>query len=120
MDLKFNTKSVLTPNVLQKESPKADIERLILETGGVKSLIGCLHGISIMHKVKKGDMNLSKDVKSEEGERLCPIPDGLPKSADELREEEQARMPDSPYTKLLRTMGRHPAWYSPAPDHETD
>lgn len=120
LDLKFNTKSVLTPNVLQKESPKADIERLILETGGVKSLIGCLHGISIMHKVKKGDMNLSKDVKSEEGERMCPIPDGLPKSADELREEEQARMPDSPYTKLLRTMGRHPAWYSPAPDHETD
>ncbi|KAH1261389.1 CCG-binding protein 1 [Glycine max] len=119
-------RAVKDPPLIEKsekeilESPRADIERLILETGGVKSLIGCLHGISIMHKVKKGDMNLSKDVKSEEGERMCPIPDGLPKSADELREEEQARMPDSPYTKLLRTMGRHPAWYSPAPDHETD
>ncbi|TKY59136.1 hypothetical protein E2542_SST16213 [Spatholobus suberectus] len=105
---------------LEKESPKADIERLILETGGVKSLIGCLHGIAIMHKLKKDGVNLSKDVKSEEGERLCPIPDGLPKSVDELMEEEQGRMPDSPYTKLLRTMGRHPAWYSAAPDHETD
>ncbi|CAJ1939357.1 unnamed protein product [Sphenostylis stenocarpa] len=105
---------------LERESPKADVERLILETGGVKSLIGCLHGIASMQKVKKDGMELRKNVKPEEGERLCPIPDGLPKSDDELREEEQARMPDSSYTKLLRTMGRHPAWYSPAPDHETD
>ncbi|KAL2344869.1 hypothetical protein Fmac_006154 [Flemingia macrophylla] len=106
---------------LEKESPKADVERLILETGGVKSLIGCLHGIAIMHKLKKDGMNLSNDVlKSEKDERHCPIPDGLPKSDDELMEEEKARMPDSPYTKLLRTMGSHPAWYSPAPDHETD
>ncbi|KAG2409106.1 hypothetical protein LR48_Vigan01g138900 [Vigna angularis] len=105
---------------LEKETPKKDIERLILETGGVKSLIGCLHGITSMQKVKKDGIKSSKDVKSEEGERQCPIPDGLPKSDDELREEEESKMPDSPYTKLLRTMGRHPAWYSPAPDHETD
>ncbi|XP_061373458.1 CCG-binding protein 1 [Gastrolobium bilobum] len=105
---------------LEKESPKADVERLILETGGVKSLIGCLHGIALMHKLKKGDLNLAKDVKSDEGKRLCPIPDGLPRSADEMMEEEQARMPDSPYTRLLRSKGRFPAWYSPAPDHETD
>ncbi|KAK7252073.1 hypothetical protein RIF29_35782 [Crotalaria pallida] len=106
---------------LEKESPKADIERLILQTGGVKSLIGCLHGVAIMHKMKNNNFNLSKDAKSEEEEqRSCPIPDGLPKSADELMEEEQARMPDSPYTRLLRTMGNFPAWYSPAPDHQTD
>lgn len=105
---------------LEKESPKEDIERLILQTGGVKSLIGCLHGIAIMHKLKKKDINLSKDMKSEEGGRLCPIPDGLPKSAEELMEEEHARMPDSPYTRLLRSKGTYPAWYSPAPDHETD
>ncbi|KAJ1398400.1 CCG-binding protein 1 [Sesbania bispinosa] len=105
---------------LEKESPKADVERLILETGGVKSLIGCLHGIAIMHKLKKNGFNLATEVKSEEGEKHCPVPDGLPKSADELMEEEQARMPDSPYTRLLRSMGRSPAWYSQAPDHETD
>jgi hypothetical protein len=29
-------------------------------------------------------------------------------------------MPDSSYTKLLRSMGKYPAWYSEAPDHETD
>ena len=104
---------------LQKELPKADIERLILETGGVKSLIGCLHGIAIMHKLKKNGVNWAKDVKSEEAERRCPIPDGLPKSSDELMEEEQGRLPDSPYTRLLRSKGRFPAWYSPAPDHQT-
>ncbi|OIW10163.1 hypothetical protein TanjilG_27914 [Lupinus angustifolius] len=106
---------------LEKESPKVDIERLILQTGGVKSLIGCLHGVTIMHKMKNDKLNLIKDVKSEEEvHRSCPIPDGLPKSCDELLEEKQGRMPDSQYTRLLRTMGSSPAWYSHAPDHETD
>lgn len=105
---------------LEKELPKRDVERLILETGGVKSLIGCLHGIA-MHKVKRNSLNVGNVVKSEEEHRLCPIPDGLPKSADELMEEEKARMPDSPYTRLLRTMGSSSsAWYSQLPDHETD
>lgn len=94
---------------------------MILETGGVKSLIGCLHGIAMMHKLKKNSLNLTNVVKSEEEQRLCPIPDGLPKSADELMEEEKARMPDSPYTRLLRTMGSSSStWYSQLPDHETD
>ncbi|KAE9613580.1 hypothetical protein Lal_00016148 [Lupinus albus] len=106
---------------LEKESPKADIESLILQTGGVKSLIGCLHGVAIMHKMKNNKLNLTKDVKSEEeAHRYCPKPDGLPKSCDVLLEEEEGRMPDSSYTRLLRTMGSFPAWYSPAPDHETD
>lgn len=106
---------------MQKESPKGDVERLILETGGVKFLIGCLHGIAMMHKLKKNNFNMTNVVKSEEEHRLCPIPDGLPKSADELMEEEKARMPDSPYTRLLRTMGSSSsAWYSQLPDHETD
>jgi hypothetical protein len=107
---------------LEKESPKSDIERLILETGGVKSLIGVLHGIAVMHKLKKnGFSKLANELKSEDDEQThCPKPDGLPKSADEMMEEEQGRMPDSPYTRLLRTMGRFPAWYSQAPDHETD
>lgn len=118
--LTFINKS-LGPYNLQKESPKSDIERLILETGGVKSLVGVLHGIALMHKLKKEGLNFAKEVKSEEEHiHNCPIPDGLPKSADEMMEEEQGRMPDSPYTRLLRTMGRFPAWYSQAPDHETD
>ncbi|WJX44325.1 hypothetical protein P8452_31313 [Trifolium repens] len=104
---------------LEKESPKAEIERLIIQIGGVKSLIGCLHGIALMHKVKKNGLNVAKKIESEE-QKLCPRPDGLPKSADEIMEEEQAKMPDSSYTKLLRSMGKYPAWYSEAPDHETD
>ncbi|CAL0313525.1 unnamed protein product [Lupinus luteus] len=106
---------------LEKESPKADIEGLILQTGGIKSLIGCLHGVAIMHKMKNNKFNLPNNVKSEsEAHKSYHIPDGLPKSVDELIEEEEARMPDSSYTRLLRTMGSFPAWYSPAPDHESD
>ncbi|XWS39995.1 hypothetical protein CRYUN_Cryun18bG0102200 [Craigia yunnanensis] len=108
---------------LEKETPKEDIERLILQAGGVKSLIGCLHGVASIHNKgnNNGFSNMSKPLNTEnEGKRFFHIPDGLPKSAEELEEEERARMPDSPFTRLLRTKGRSPAWYSPAPDHETD
>lgn len=106
---------------LQKESPKEEVEKLIIQAGGVKSLIGCLHGIAEIHKAKKDRVAGAKPSSSEKGmEKRCPIPDGLPKSLEELEEEEMGRMPDSPYTRLLRSKGRFPAWYSPAPDHETD
>ncbi|GAV90728.1 hypothetical protein CFOL_v3_34132 [Cephalotus follicularis] len=106
---------------LEKESPKADVERLILQAGGLKSLIGCLHGVAAFRKGKNDGSALSKRLSPEkEGIKPYPIPDGLPKSAQELEEEERAMMPESPYTRMLRTKGRFPAWYSQAPDHETD
>lgn len=87
----------------------------------MKSLIGCLHGIAAIGKGKeKKEFSLSKPLITEQGERPFPIPDGLPKSVAELEEEERSRMPDSSYTRMLRTKGRFPAWYSQAPDHETD
>lgn len=84
----------------------------------MKSLVGCLHGITEIHKARK-ECNKSEKVSNFEQEkaRLCPVPDGLPKSREELEEEEKARMPDSPFTRLLRTKGRNPAWYSPVPDY---
>ncbi|KAL9370936.1 hypothetical protein Peur_036076 [Populus x canadensis] len=106
---------------LERESPKEDVVRLIIQSGGVKSLIGCLHGISSMNKGKKKAFSMAAPPNvMKERERPCPRPDGLPKSLEELEEEERARMPDSPFTRMLRTKGRFPAWYSPAPDHETD
>ncbi|CAL1389358.1 unnamed protein product [Linum trigynum] len=110
---------------LQDRVSKEEVEKLILQAGGVKSLIGCLHGISSMHSKKEGSSgspasgDAQQSVKKQR-ERLCPIPDGLPKSREEMEEDERARMPDSSYTRLLRTKGRLPAWYSLAPDHETD
>ncbi|KVI10746.1 CCG-binding protein 1-like [Cynara cardunculus var. scolymus] len=118
---------------LEKEAPKEVVERVILESGGVKSLIGCLHGISEIHKAKKqledeqgSDMNnnTNSDSNSENravvgGERACAVPDGVPKTREEMEEEEKGKMPDSPFTRLLRSKGRLPAWYSAAPDHET-
>ncbi|MCD9560441.1 hypothetical protein HAX54_019123 [Datura stramonium] len=62
-----------------------------------------------MHKAKKESKESAKAVNLEaKGARPCPIPDGLPKTREELEEEEKARMPDSPYTKLLRAKGTHP------------
>ncbi|KAG9440769.1 hypothetical protein H6P81_020934 [Aristolochia fimbriata] len=106
---------------LEKESPKDDVEHLIRQTDGVRSLIGLLHGVTAVREMaKKGN---KKPIHSSEGTgspRPFPIPDGLPKTPEELEEEERARMPDSPFTRVLRCMGKSPAWYSPAPDHETD
>ncbi|XVF67651.1 hypothetical protein PTKIN_Ptkin10aG0138500 [Pterospermum kingtungense] len=108
---------------LEKEAPKEDVENLILQAGGVKSLIGCLHGVASIHNKginNNGFFTMAKPLNTtNEGKRFFHIPDGLPKSAEELEEEERARMPDSPFTRLLRTKGRFPDWYSPAPDHET-
>lgn len=53
-------------------------------------------------------------------EKPFPIPDGIPKTREELDEDENGLMPDSPFTRLLRSKGSHPAWYSEVPDHETD
>ncbi|XP_010263785.1 PREDICTED: CCG-binding protein 1 [Nelumbo nucifera] len=106
---------------LEEESSKEDIEKLLIQTGGVKPLIDCVHGISAMHKKKKEDAGSLKQSDAEIQElKPFPVPDGLPKSREEVEEEDNGRMPDSPFTRLLRTKGRFPAWYSPAPDHETD
>ncbi|XP_019166022.1 PREDICTED: CCG-binding protein 1 [Ipomoea nil] len=106
---------------LEKEHPKEEVERLILQAGGVKSLIGCVHGIASMQKPAKNLQEPAKAKNSDkvDEERVCPVPDGLPKSREEVEEEERALMPDSPFTRLLRIKGKSPAWYSQAPDHQT-
>ncbi|MFS7998460.1 putative CCG-binding protein [Helianthus anomalus] len=106
----------------QKEGPKEEVEKVILESGGMKSLIGCLNGISEIHKAKKQSQNES-NVNKMNSEHTPAVeggraPDGLPKSREEMEEEEKGKMPDSPFTRLLRSKGRSPAWYSPAPDHK--
>lgn len=109
---------MLFGNMIQKEAPKEEVERLIMEAGGVKSLIGYVHGVAAIHKEKKERSELPKPMNLENtGASQCPIPDGLPKTSAELEEEEKAKMPDSPFTRLLRARGTHPAWYSPTPNH---
>ncbi|KAL6963940.1 CCG-binding protein 1 [Sarracenia purpurea var. burkii] len=107
---------------LERESEKAELEKIIIQAGGVISLISCLHGISEIHRKKKEEGNGSTNslYGGKGSEKPFHVPDGLPPSAEELEEEERAKMPDSAFTRLLRNKGRFPAWYSPAPDHETD
>ena len=90
------------------------------EAGGNKSLIDCLHGLTAAEKSHPRHAE-AVPVRAEATiERPFPVPDGLPPTAEELEEEESARMPDSPFTRLLRRRGKLPAWYSKVPDHETD
>ncbi|KAK9165309.1 hypothetical protein Scep_000500 [Stephania cephalantha] len=100
---------------LERTCPKKDVERLILESGGMRSLMSCIHRMSEMVETKKREAEPQKPM-----EKPFPRPDGLPKSVEEIEEEENARMADSAFTRLLRAKGKFPAWYSPLPDHETD
>ncbi|RWW86078.1 hypothetical protein BHE74_00005202 [Ensete ventricosum] len=108
-----------------------DVEKLVRQVGGIKMLIDCLHGITAMRKKKEKETEPPKPVTScpqtetpvtscPQRERPFPVPDGLPPTQEELEEAEKARMPDSPFTRLLRSKGKFPAWYIPRPDHETD
>ncbi|KAF3775426.1 CCG-binding protein 1 [Nymphaea thermarum] len=107
---------------LEKQLPKDEVESLVIQTEGVKSLIGCLHAVTAAREKPHPEIreNETKPAPRKRADSTCPIPDGLPKTQEEIEEEEAARMPDSPFTRLLRSKGRHPAWYSQAPDHETD
>uniref|UniRef100_A0A1D1XG37 Mitochondrial escape protein 2 n=1 Tax=Anthurium amnicola TaxID=1678845 RepID=A0A1D1XG37_9ARAE len=106
---------------LKEEMPREDVEKFVRQAGGVKSLIDCLHGLTAMQKKGGQVPPAPAPARAERGrERPFPVPDGLPPTQEELEEEERARMPDSPFTRLLRRRGKLPAWYSQAPDHETD
>ncbi|XXG49226.1 hypothetical protein AAC387_Pa02g3467 [Persea americana] len=106
---------------LERESSKEDVEKLLIQSGGVKTLMGCLNGIAAMRKLRNRELEANEQLNAkDQNQSHFPIPDGLPKTQEELEEEEEARMPDSPFTRLLRSKGKSPAWYSLPPDHETD
>jgi hypothetical protein len=112
------------PSVQQKELPKEEIARMVKDSeGDVKYLIRSIHHRSDSRKkmAEKAQNSVSSSSLGQTTKpRPFPIPDGLPKTQEELDEEAEALMPDSDYTRLLRRMGRYPDWYTPRPDHETD
>ncbi|KAJ0961047.1 hypothetical protein J5N97_000948 [Dioscorea zingiberensis] len=106
---------------LEEEMTQEDVEKFVRQAGGVKALINCLHGITAMQKKQEEKATRPVALNGKTDKRNpFPVPDGIPKSQEELEEEEEGRMPDSPFTRLLRSMGKLPAWYSQPPDHETD
>ncbi|KAL6894005.1 hypothetical protein ACP4OV_008103 [Aristida adscensionis] len=111
-------------NQLEQELPKEEIARMVKDSeGDVKYLIDSIHHRSNLRKkmAEKAHSSVSSSSLGQTTKtRPFPIPDGLPKTQEELAEEEEALMPESPYTRLLRRMGRYPDWYTPRPDHETD
>lgn len=109
----------------QQELPKDEIARMVKDSeGDVRYLIESIHHRSDLRK-KVAEKSRNSVPSSSQGSRAAkprpfPVPDGIPKTQEELAEEEEALMPESPYTRLLRRMGRYPDWYTPRPDHETD
>ena len=111
-------------NSSQQELPKEEISRMVKDSeGDVRYLIESIHHRSNLRK-KMAEKARNSVPSSSQGQtakpRPFPVPDGIPKTQEELAEEEEALMPESPYTRLLRRMGRYPDWYTPRPDHETD
>ncbi|KAG2545646.1 CCG-binding protein 1-like [Panicum virgatum] len=111
-------------NKLEQELPKEEIARMVKDSeGDVKYLIDSIHHRSNLRKkmAEKAHHTVSSSSQGQTAKpRPFPVPDGLPKTQEELAEEEEALMPESPYTRLLRRMGRYPDWHTPRPDHETD
>ncbi|KAL5984847.1 hypothetical protein ACLOJK_038683 [Asimina triloba] len=121
---------------LEEEVSKDKIESLMRQGGDVRALVGRIHSASARYKNEKKKTEESAKNNNKEGvetgkpsnaedrqserHRPFPVPDGLPKTQEEIEEEEKVRMQDSPYTILLRRMGKHAAWFTPRPDHETD
>ncbi|CAD6206775.1 unnamed protein product [Miscanthus lutarioriparius] len=111
-------------NKLEQELPKEEISRMVKDSeGDVRYLIQSIHHRSDLRKkvAEKAHNSVpSSSLGQTAKPRPFPVPDGIPKTQEELAEEEEALMPESPYTRLLRRMGRYPDWYTPRPDHETD
>lgn len=111
-------------NKLEQELPKDEIARMVKDSeGDVRYLIDSIHHRSNLRKkmAEKTRATVSSSSLGQSAKpRPFPVPDGLPKTQEELAEEEEALMPESSYTRLLRRMGRYPDWYTPRPDHETD
>ncbi|RWR73562.1 hypothetical protein CKAN_00185500 [Cinnamomum micranthum f. kanehirae] len=106
---------------LERESSKEDVEKLLIQSGRVKTLMGCLNGIEAIRKLRNRELEANEQLNAKD-QNLShfPIPDCLPKTQEELEEEEEARMLYSPFTRLLRSKGKSPTWCSVPPDHETD
>ncbi|XP_015690087.2 CCG-binding protein 1 [Oryza brachyantha] len=111
-------------NKLEEELPKEEIARMVKDSeGDPRYLINSIHHRSDLRKkmAEKSRNSVSSNSLSQAAKpRPFPVPDGLPKTQEELDEEQEALMPESSYTRLLRRMGRYPDWYTPRPDHETD
>lgn len=96
--------------------PLEQMENLVRQSGGVKSLIGNVNMIAKMPKLQNEaqskeqiPMTSSSSPVSDANspkERPFLQPDELPKSQEEIEEEEREKMPDSPFTKMLRRFSK--------------
>lgn len=114
---------------LEEEEAKEDVERMIVDAGGMKSLIKRVHQVSSNHKADKEEQAMKsaalskvRDEELRKKTKKVPehVPDGIPKPGEEMKDVADEMYSGSPHMNLLRAMHIYPSWYTPAPGYCMD
>ncbi|KAH7415999.1 hypothetical protein KP509_14G070500 [Ceratopteris richardii] len=98
------------------------LENFVRYSGGVASLINNVRMLAMANKMHKPAMDSPDELQNSQDHaprnsstsaddnenvvHFFPEPEDLPPTKEDLELEESARMPDSPFTRVLRVMGR--------------
>ncbi|KAJ1701664.1 hypothetical protein LUZ63_001443 [Rhynchospora breviuscula] len=108
---------------LKKKWPPEKFDRFLHDVSheGMKSLIYSVHHAALLEK-ESGEViqEKTKELVKRDSEAPMHVPEWLPKTLEEIEEEEKARMPASDFTRLLQSLRVYPSWYVERPDIETD
>ncbi|KAJ3706062.1 hypothetical protein LUZ61_009767 [Rhynchospora tenuis] len=108
---------------LKKKWPPEKFDRFLHDVSheGMKSLIYFVHHAALLEK-ESGEViqETTKELGKRDAEMPMHVPDGLPKTREEIEEEDQGRMPESDFTRLLQSLRVYPSWYMERPDVEDD
>ncbi|KAJ4744792.1 maternal effect embryo arrest 14 [Rhynchospora pubera] len=106
---------------LEKKWPPEKFDRFLHDVShkGMKWLICRVHHAALLEK-ESGEViqEKTKELGKRDAEAPKHVPDGIPKTLEEMEEEDQARMPASDFTRLLQSLRVYPSWYIARPDVE--
>ena len=93
--------------------PLDRLGNLVRQSEGVASLIDNVRMLSKAKEIhqKAHEDNTSTPEDMEKKVHFFPEPDSLPPTKEDLELQESARMPESPFTRVLRKMGSHSSPY---------
>jgi hypothetical protein len=113
---------------LQEKWPTEKFKSFLEEDShdGMKYLIRSIHHATRLEKesdnvVQQTTKETTKSVLEVAKSVLEPprhVPDGIPKTQEEIEEENKALMPESDFTRLLKSLRVYPSWYRERPDVE--
>ncbi|KAH7420326.1 hypothetical protein KP509_13G002300 [Ceratopteris richardii] len=120
--------NIAAPDQRQTEChPLERFENFVRQSGGAASLVKNVRMLALANKKRKSAeetprvqaavSTLETDasdaiVDGSNSEHFFPEPGALPPTKEELQLEEEARMPESSFTRLLRAVGNPAPWFS--------